>query len=1013
MYDSTASTTDDADGEHDSPVDEVTSAGAALLAERRRREEARAARRRAKQDAASARPRMAREGSAQGRSVAEIDTERAVSHALGLSRQMPLVDGRNGLGFAFSEAEMGDAGASSRRSSRSAPASPRAATFAPRAATQRLAVTQDAGISFETDSAGSTSRRVRFEQPYRPSGRDRSGSSSHIALQPEHIVFPDSLPSPPVPPLPATSPKSFGSHRSSAASSSIYSPKSVAMSSPATSLAPSLAAPPPASPRARSPRRASGPSPRVNDLHVQRPISKVFPSAPAKPPPARSHETSSPTPSDASTISVVFPSRGREKKAISPSVAASPRHYFPSPAASATPSPSFPSRQRSAFETASPFPVRKHARSTPSSPSPFRTPVFPSHASPRVNGSPFPPPPPDSPHARYLAQMHESPTPVVAPSPHTGISPSFASNTSLISAAEPIFPSLGARLADDGVVRADPSSRRVSNAPWEVPPALAHHLLAEDDTGDELDRMMRAQRRADLSARASSKDREDRRRSIHAELARPVRGASAPPVPSLPSIPPSPLELAFDRALLDSETKRRSLGGPLLSDEVASRRTSATPTITPETAHLSVRDLRQSGSSGSDEASERASLAASTSLENGLTASVLSTGSDISSLPSFPDVPQHLAPPVPPLPTQYQVFPSVGATSIVVGGLTRPLDERDSHDRRSKGAPPSPITTSTAANRLSIVSESGVSLYEDAPSSPPALAGASLRDVQHAPVAVADGDDVAQQQTREWVETLKGGPGRSLGDIGEEPEDEDERARSPQHPLATPPSASPSTFPSPLHTRTREASATSTTSLSVPPSPHFTHGLARVPSPAPSARSAASSTAVSYTHVPPASPRSGSTHFKPRLTLGRKIGALFGGGNAHPGGAAGKGGISSRDAVLALGAGAANEHGARDAHARAESGTSTGASAGASAGGGTVPPSPVVGAFGLAPTFPTPPHGAGDVGKENVPASSSAGGGGLDALLARFEAEEKERFRGIAAARAQDVLWGRGEVAAV
>ncbi|BGP46779.1 hypothetical protein JCM10450v2_002627 [Rhodotorula kratochvilovae] len=922
MYDSTASTTDDADGEHDSPVDEVTSAGAALLAERRRREEARAARRRAKQDAASARPRMAREGSAQGRSVAEIDTERAVSHALGLSRQMPLVDGRNGLGFAFSEAEMGDAGASSRRSSRSAPASPRAATFAPRAATQRLAVTQDAGISFETDSAGSTSRRVRFEQPYRPSGRDRSGSSSHIALQPEHIVFPDSLPSPPVPPLPATSPKSFGSHRSSAASSSIYSPKSVAMSSPATSLAPSLAAPPPASPRARSPRRASGPSPRVNDLHVQRPISKVFPSAPAKPPPARSHETSSPTPSDASTISVVFPSRGREKKAISPS-------------------------------------------------------------------------------------MHESPTPVVAPSPHTGISPSFASNTSLISAAEPIFPSLGARLADDGVVRADPSSRRVSNAPWEVPPALAHHLLAEDDTGDELDRMMRAQRRADLSARASSKDREDRRRSIHAELARPVRGASAPPVPSLPSIPPSPLELAFDRALLDSETKRRSLGGPLLSDEVASRRTSATPTITPETAHLSVRDLRQSGSSGSDEASERASLAASTSLENGLTASVLSTGSDISSLPSFPDVPQHLAPPVPPLPTQYQVFPSVGATSIVVGGLTRPLDERDSHDRRSKGAPPSPITTSTAANRLSIVSESGVSLYEDAPSSPPALAGASLRDVQHAPVAVADGDDVAQQQTREWVETLKGGPGRSLGDIGEEPEDEDE------HPLATPPSASPSTFPSPLHTRTREASATSTTSLSVPPSPHFTHGLARVPSPAPSARSAASSTAVSYTHVPPASPRSGSTHFKPRLTLGRKIGALFGGGNAHPGGAAGKGGISSRDAVLALGAGAANEHGARDAHARAESGTSTGASAGASAGGGTVPPSPVVGAFGLAPTFPTPPHGAGDVGKENVPASSSAGGGGLDALLARFEAEEKERFRGIAAARAQDVLWGRGEVAAV
>ncbi|GAA6050815.1 hypothetical protein JCM3770_001660 [Rhodotorula araucariae] len=102
MYDSTASMTDDADGEHDSAADEGTNAGAALLAERRRREEVRAARRSSKQDAAGARTKLVRDGSAQGQSMAVRETTRDVSHALGLR---PLVDGRNGLGFAFIEAE--------------------------------------------------------------------------------------------------------------------------------------------------------------------------------------------------------------------------------------------------------------------------------------------------------------------------------------------------------------------------------------------------------------------------------------------------------------------------------------------------------------------------------------------------------------------------------------------------------------------------------------------------------------------------------------------------------------------------------------------------------------------------------------------------------------------------------------------------------------------------------------------------------------------------------------------
>lgn len=105
MYDSTASTTDDADGELDSAADDEAGAGAALLAERRRREEAKGARRRAKHEASSGRGTRAGPVHAHVPGRASLDTTAAVTHALQLTGQMPLVEGRRGLGFAFPEAE--------------------------------------------------------------------------------------------------------------------------------------------------------------------------------------------------------------------------------------------------------------------------------------------------------------------------------------------------------------------------------------------------------------------------------------------------------------------------------------------------------------------------------------------------------------------------------------------------------------------------------------------------------------------------------------------------------------------------------------------------------------------------------------------------------------------------------------------------------------------------------------------------------------------------------------------
>ncbi|KPV76281.1 uncharacterized protein RHOBADRAFT_52310 [Rhodotorula graminis WP1] len=988
MWDSTASTTDDADTELDSTFDGDAGPGAALLAERRRREEAKVARRRAKHDAPSGRSRAAAPASEHVPGRASLDTAAAVTHALQLSGQMPLVEGRRGLGFAFSDKDGLHEHSSNhpRRSSRSAPDAP-----ATRRPPTRFATTEDAAVALETDSTTSTTRRVRFEQPYRPPGRERSSSGGTIALQPEHIVFPDALPAPPTPTLSVTTPRSGGSRRSSAASSSLFSPVSSGLSSPPTSLAPS-----PASPRPRSPRRASGPVVLPTELQAPRSAARLyFPSGPARPASIRSYGMPSPVLSQASFSGHIFPSRTRDKAssavAVSP-VPPSTHHYFPSPAPSSARQPIFPSSQspRAQFETAAPFPVRQPPSTAATSPRPDST--FPS---PSTSRSPFPPPPQHSPQARYLASHIGAPVAAATPSPPSAERSSASTHP-------------------------DSARRRSQSAPWEAP-AMPSYLLDAGGAGDELDRMMRAQRRADLDERATSRARDERRRNIQAELLRYVVPAGVKGEQDSLSVlvskePLSPQDLAFDRALLEAEPKRKSLGVSLLSDEDDTRRWSTTPTITPETAHLSAHSsnpssvvLRRIGSEGVE--SDGGNLTATAPLDNGLNTSISSTSSDISSLPSFPDVPHHyLAPPVPAFPAQHEHFPSVVGKPVAAAAAPIATD----------GARSAPATASSA-NRLSLASETGVSVYEDVPSSPPA-----------AP-AVAASEEDAQQHTREWVEGLSGGSAtrRSLGDIGEEPELDDETPLS-SPPLAnvTPPRPADLAFPSPA----RSATSTRPLERTLLPSSSSHASLAldlhRTQSPAASLRSAAgSSSAVSYVATSSGSPRAAQpAYFKPKLSLGKKLGALFGSGTSSGGGSGGgvgglgrSAGIGSQD-VLPLGGASGDLEppspraglGAGWApHGRARSAASA-----STASLATVPPSPTVSSgpsarapssfAGSASGERAPPSTAshGSVAASSAPAPASAGP--LDALLARFEQEDKERFRGIAAARAQGAVLRRG-----
>ncbi|BGP06628.1 hypothetical protein JCM10049v2_002452 [Rhodotorula toruloides] len=943
MYDSTASTTEDDEADSERDYDEETmasEAGIALMLERRKREEARAAGRRRSRGTA-VRGKGAK-GSPEGRAV--------------------YGGGAVGLGFALAGLEEPmPAHGSARRRSSTAPLPP-SLSNSPRLPTRQFAVTHDAAIVFseETEPAHRRSPRqrprVHFDQPYRPPGRDRSGSnSSHVALQPEHIVFPDALPQ--APPASHTRPPSISSRRSSAASV-----PTLAQKKGASPEIPYKAPEAPRSPRARSPRRSTGPSTLMGDVIAQRPASRLyFPAAPPKAVSVHLQETRSATPSDASPVSIVFPSRSQLKPphaTLSPRLPSS-KLFFPSPTPSHASSPVFPSRASHPPERGSqPFPARKAESSDASSPFLSLSPAS-SHSrafSPLPTSSPFPPPPADSPHARYITHSPSSPAisvPVVS---------AFPTPVTNLTLAEPAFASLEDRLGSNDVKHARPASKRMSSATWDLPPALSHSRNPADE--DELDRMMRALARG--SETDDAKKREARRKTIHAQLLK--QSASSPSasspslsVPDSPRTPRSPQEEAFDRALFDGNTLRKSLGATLLSEDASSRRSSATPTLRPGQVDTLIGDdgLRPVGFSESHDPPV---------IANGLAGSVSETSSEVSSLPSFPDVPT----------TSYSPdYPFAGRSAVINAPpiALQPADDAVEElafalQRRA------PHVSAFTDNRLSLASESGQSQYHDAEDD---SVHVSFHEVPVAPVALAsvDGSDDAdgREKTREWVmETLatgivQGAAGRTLGDIAEADEEEiRRRSREPssQSAYRTPPTSSTSVFPSPLRSmgsngRSREVSAGS--SMSVPVSPRARRDI----SPVPSVRSAASSAAVSYT----APTRSSNGQSKSKFALGKKLGSFFSANSSSSSlPLRTSGGISSQDVVLG------ESLYERDLTAQ------------------RVPNDSAVEVLVTSPegtnAHPSDPALEGDAGT-------------LKDLLNRFKEEEKERLRTIAAARSRVV----------
>ncbi|GAA5884735.1 hypothetical protein JCM6882_005371 [Rhodosporidiobolus microsporus] len=992
LYDSTASTTedDDADSERDEDEDgTAASIASSLRSERRRRDEARAARRKVRTGRYDVTSGSAsgyeKGGRLAGKQAQDWDGKRTV---------YPTVEGREGLGFVIEGlggadyAALVDQAAAPRHqrtytsdlgSGISNDSSPANSPSLPRPS-PRLAVTHESAISFgnvhsprfaapSAYDSPATESRVRFEQqPHRPRYERSRSSNGEEGLLPEHIVFPDAAPAPDPLATPA-------SRRISTPASSLFSTRTAPFSSPATSVAPSSrhASPTVNAPRARSPRLPAGPATMAGETMTDRAAvsSKLY--FPAPPPNPRSPLAtySSPNPSvSSSTHSLVFPSRPAQKNpprsSASPVSQHSAKLPFPSPASAA--SPVFPSRSRQPSAPTGPFPSRSRHRSSGSvdlpSPSSLRAP-YPT--------APFPPPPAHSPHARYL-----SPSEQVSFTPELPISPSFASTYSNLTVAEPIFPSLGAKLADDGIVRADGVHRRVSKAPWELPPGARE----SDEDGDELDQMMRAQRRGAVARdQAAAKDREERRKSIHAELLK--QSAWPANLADLPPVPPSPLQVqddSFQRALLEADTVKKSLGTSLLSDSLSTRRPSPIYEDPPALP--------------TDAASETA-----VSLDNGMTPSS-STSSEMS-LPLFPHVPSHQHLYFPPPPRKYAHAHAQAAH--LGGGLSdsgEPLETLEEEAIVASGFRANGLVNAVQfavfdghehgepVRRGSVVSDSGASRYEDAEEAPNSPRG--LQEVLAAPVAV-----MPQR--------------RSLDDVVEEVEEQpSEPGRLPRLrlPSSSPTSSAPATplisaFPpvpqtsparsSPGYGRSREASAGS--SIVVPPSPSQLH---RVASPAPSfgSRSSATSSAaaVSYTLPRRANPTSNG-FVKPKISLGKKIGSIFTGSNASSGSIGG--GISSRDIVVPASL-ADNPLGWSTSTATpSEWDTRTSFSAStASRHGGALglhhmaSGTPISGASSAAETDDT----LNGEGKENRPARSVA----LDDLLSRFEREEKERIKGIA-----------------
>ncbi|GAA5926370.1 hypothetical protein JCM1841_006996 [Sporobolomyces salmonicolor] len=1020
MYDSTASTSEGGAGSSD----EEPGVGHSYMSERRRREEARARRRAKHASSTTASLTGALNGSI-GRKKAESVGQRAGVPPLGTSSRrvelkgvgieatgntMPTVFGQEGLGLVVGladadyQASVDDASlpplnsrsvlASTYSSSLgSAVPSPALSASAfpthSRNSSHHLRETSEPAITFQS------SFPVPFTAPHSPHAHflpsqlpqetrvhsqsrqiERTGS---VALQPDHIIFPTTL-----------SPESPASTSISRRPSSTFSFSGAAVpcSSPTTSVSTQASKRnsirlTPGSPRARSPRRAAGPTTIVGDMLIQQEPSRLyFPPPPSKP---RTSIASPDPPVVSSGSPNVFPS---------PAQSTSSKLYFP-PAPRA---PGDSGSEQPFSPVSSTFPSRgrqSSAHSASSAPSSHRTvfpsaPIPPSPATSTFSVGPFPPPPSHSPHARFLSRLPQSAADFPA-------SPSYSSTLSAMStnSIEPVFPTLGAQLHADGVVRASAASRRVSPAPWED---------AGRNAGDELDRMMRAQRRTASdeegkvpSQRERAKEKERKRKSIYQELIR-AQGQAMPPLPTSPQGQHEDLD-SFQRELFARDTVKKSLGSGLLSEQ---------PSLPP--------------SEVGDERDEDLD-----SVENlGLTSS--STSSDISTLPSFPDVPTHAYQPVTPSP---------------------PPGSYDNHDEvevvlsqhSSTEATVRPIGKTSPRKQLHrlSMSSSGHSLYEDASED----SSATTQEETSPPRL-----EMARQQTSLWVlDTLAStvdGSGRKLNDIGEEEEEAEEILQLPVHsppatPLAptfpsisTPPFASKLVFPSP---------ASSQALPNPPPSPTLSQGSYSTSSSVAAVsfilpRRAEPTSSATSLPLPNTTTGSSSSSSKSKLKLPKKLGALFGSSPSYNAAALGiRGhGISSRDIARLTRPdpeggfpGAAVQHQQHQILAGQQKPRASldwdARSRSTSFSSGGPRPFPLVGSGAPAsvpstPTFPTPefrvtpPSGRPSLSSEQLSLSSVGGGGGraepLDAgagkladLLSRFEKEEKERIRGIATARSK------------
>lgn len=494
------------------------------------------------------------------------------------------------------------------------------------------------GQSIESSPA----TRVRFDGAVREvAARERRSRprpvSTIIQLEDDHIVFPDTLPpslpsAPPTPQQPRSAPSptttSFFPIRKAPSIASIERPPSLSSShrglggyarsatskASQSSLQLALDDPIPTSPHFVNPssrstrRKPKAPSIIVDDASIHSTEAASVHSGESRIAPTGRSARSARRPMGPTTL--VGDMLAQQDPA---------RLYFPPPppksprsTTSSQPSPPlsiissiFPSRPRQSPYTgggpgspASSSSSRMPFPSAPSSARTQQTSVFP--------GPPVPtsPPIPSSP-PRAHGRSRYAPRPPPSPKASLPPSASFASTLSTLSAhsvEQPVFPALGAQLAPNGLVRSGIAPRRVSGTPWDKSEETAQK-------GDELDRMVAAQSR-DASdeegeaqnSRLKEREKERKRKNIYNELMRTKTSDSIAANGAEEELD------SFQRELLARDTVKRSLG-PTLMSEGPSR---------PASVYSGEEDAESTGLTPSTSAS-----------------------SDISTLPSFPDVPSH------------------------------------------------------------------------------------------------------------------------------------------------------------------------------------------------------------------------------------------------------------------------------------------------------------------------------------------------------------------------------------